>query len=76
MHFGGITVPGAWIEGLELEGEDSLILSGRAVDFSSLAQFMRAFEQDKEFFPDGPVLDSSEVQENGQGVSFRLHLKL
>ena len=76
VHFGGITVPGAWIEGLELEGEDSLILSGRAVDFSSLAQFMRAFEQDKEFFPDGPVLDSSEVQENGQGVSFRLHLKL
>jgi len=76
VHFGGITVPGAWIDGLKLEAEDSLSLSGQAVDFGTLADFIRAFEQDTEFFPDGPVLESSGVQEKGQGVSFTLHLKL
>lgn len=75
VHFGGITVPGAWIEGLKLEDDEALSLSGQAVDFGALADFIRAFEQDTVFFPAGPVLESSSVQENGQGVSFKLQLK-
>ena len=74
IHFGSMTTEGAWLDSLKLEGEDTLHLQGHAVSFEALADYIKAFEQDKGFFPQGPVLESSGIDKNR--ISFRMTLHL
>lgn len=65
VHFGTITVDGVWLSGLEMKGKDVLQIDGYAVSYDAVADFVKAFEKDTAFFPDGPVLESS-GKENGE----------
>ena len=59
VHLGSRTVEGVWLDRLEFEGRDKLRLAGRAASYEAVAGFLQAFEEDKDFFPQGPVLESS-----------------
>ena len=74
VHFGSMTTEGAWLDGLQLEDGDVLQIKGQAVSFEALADYIKAFEQDRDFFPQGPVLKSSSVDKDI--VSFQLSLHL
>ncbi len=66
-HFGELVAPC-------LEDGDVLQIKGQAVSFEALADYIKAFEQDRDFFPQGPVLKSSSVDKDI--VSFQLSLHL
>ena len=74
VHFGSMTTEGAWLDGLQLEDGDVLQIKGQAVSFEALADYIKAFEQDRDFFPQGPVLKSSSMDKDI--VSFQLSLHL
>ncbi|MDD6133709.1 MAG: PilN domain-containing protein [Selenomonadaceae bacterium] len=81
VHLGSRTVEGVWLERLEFEGRDKLRLSGRAVSYEAVADYVKVFEEDKEFFPQGPVLESSEEKEKQElqpeeSISFQLSITL
>lgn len=65
IHFGTVTVDGVWLNHLEMKGKDVLQIDGYAVSYDAVADFVKAFEKDTAFFPEGPVLESS-GQENGE----------
>ena len=83
VHLGSRTVEGVWLERLEFEGRNKLHLTGRAASYEAVAAFVQAFEEDRDFFPQGAVLESSgEVekqspQPEGDGsISFQLSITL
>jgi Tfp pilus assembly protein PilN len=81
VHFGSRTVEGVWLERLEFEGRDKLHVAGRAVSYEAVADFVKTFEEDRDFFPQGAVLESSEEaeKENPQSeerISFQLSINL
>lgn len=83
VHLGAMTVEGVWLEGIEQRDEHRLEIEGRAVSYEAIADFVQAFERDKDFFPDGPVLESSgssaagDKKQKGDGtVGFRMALHL
>ena len=81
IHFGARTVDGVWLEHLELEGRDKLHIVGRAVSYEALADFVKTFETDRDFFPQAPVLESSreEKQQDSQqagSISFQMSVSL
>ena len=79
VHFGSMTVEGICIRDIALSEQDRLNMEGEAVTFSALAEFLKKFEEDKDFFPSAPVLVDSSVEktgEEGDMVHFSLQLKL
>ncbi|MBQ1336619.1 MAG: PilN domain-containing protein [Selenomonadaceae bacterium] len=79
VHFGSMTVEGVCIRDIALSEQDLLTMEGEAVTFSALAEFLKKFEEDKDFFPSAPVLMDSSVEKSGAGgdmVRFSLQLKL
>ena len=74
IHFGSMTTEGTWLDSLKLEGGDTLRLQGHAVSFESLADYIKVFEQDKGFFPQGPVLESSGTDKDSIVFRMTLHL--
>ena len=83
VHLGAMTVDGVWLEEIEQRDEHGLEIEGRAVSYEAIADFVQVFERDKDFFPDGPVLESSgsraagDKQQKAAGtVDFRMALHL
>ena len=79
VHFGSMTVEGVCIRDIALIEQDSLKMEGEAVAFSALAEFLKKFEEDREFFPSAPVLLDSSVEKagmEGDMVRFSLQVKL
>lgn len=82
VHLGAMTVDGVWLEGIELRDQDVLEIEGQAVSYEAIADFVQVFERDKDFFPEGPVLESSgdtaegKQPRSGGTVAFRLALHL
>lgn len=79
VHFGCMTVEGVFISDIHLEKENTLDIRGEAVTFDALAEFLKTFEEDRDFFPSGPVLQSSSRSGNqmpGETVRFTLQLDI
>ncbi|GEM_PF-4874230 len=79
VHFGSMTVEGVCIRDIAMSEQDRLNMEGEAVTFSALAEFLKKFEEDKDFFPSAPVLVDSSVEKTSGGgdmVRFSLQLKL
>lgn len=74
VHFGTMTVEGVQLERLELRGEHTLYLEGRAATYEALAEFIARFEQDRDFFPHGPLLQNTATE--ASGLRFALSLEL
>jgi len=74
VHFGTITVDGVWLNGLEMKGKDVLQIDGHAVSYDAVADFIKVFEKDTAFFPNGPVLESS-GQDSGEKEKQKLPTK-
>ena len=77
VHFGSMTVEGVYIKDISLSERDTLQVEGEAVTFDALADFLKGFESDKNFFPQGPILQNSSVPERGTaGASVHFSLQL
>ena len=62
-----------------MQDGQNIVLKGRAVSYGALSDFVQRFERDTEFFPQGPVLDQSEMQQEAgarQEICFRMMLQL
>ncbi len=73
-HLGMHTVEGVSLEGVSTEDGEWLQLKGQAVSYDALASFLQELEKDIEFFPDGPILHSSEQSQEG-ALIFVIRLK-
>lgn len=79
VHFGTMTTEGIWLEQMEMQDGQNIVLKGHAVSYGALSDFVQRFERDTEFFPQGPVLDQSEMQQEAgarQEICFRMMLQL
>ncbi len=79
VHFGTMTVEGVCIKGIALSEENVLSIEGEAVTFDALAEFLKKFEEDREFFPTAPLLENAtagEEKKPGEMVQFSLRLEL
>ena len=79
VHFGTMTVEGVCIKGIALLEENTLNIEGEAVTFDALADFLKRFEGDKEFFSVSPLLENATAGEGrkpGEMVRFSLRLEL
>ncbi len=79
VHFGSMTVEGVYISDMFLSERNLLNMEGEAVSFDALAEFLKGFESDRDFFPNGPVLQNSSVSEKkmpGEMVHFSLQMEL
>ena len=79
VHFGSMTVEGVYISDMFLSERNLLNVEGEAVSFDALAEFLKGFEADRDFFPNGPVLQNSSVSEKkmpGDLVHFSLQMEL
>jgi len=78
MHLGFLTVAGVRLTAVELKDASTLLLTGEAIDYSSLAKFLAKFEQN-EIFQQVVLMDSGQKPENYIGemqVKFRLKMNV
>ncbi len=79
VHFGSMTQEGVYITELGQTENHQLEIKGKAVNFDALADFLRMFEEDKDFFADVPSLKESKIQKDGKDagmVEFSLQFSL
>ena len=79
VHLGTMTVDGVWLSDITMTAPQSLEIHGEAIDYDALAAFLQKFETDKDFFPQGPILKSSDLESAPSGrstVCFQLVLNL
>lgn len=74
VHFGTLTVDGVYLDRVTYVDKNILRLDGHAATYEALAEFLAKFEQDKDFFPQGPLLQSTTTEE--KGLSFTVTLEL
>jgi Tfp pilus assembly protein PilN len=74
VHLGTKTMPGVWLDGAAFHANGRLQLSGKAVDYDALAQFLSLLEQDKEIAGMKPGLERSALSQDGQLTSFAVDL--
>lgn len=74
VHFGTLTIDGVYLDRITFVDKNTLRLEGHAVTYEALAEFLAKFEQDKDFFPHGPLLQNTTTEE--QGLSFTVTLEL
>lgn len=65
VHLGTMAVEGAWFDGIRIEKDDVLSIEGTAVDYAAVTRLLAAFEQDQDFFPDGPIMEEARQAEDG-----------
>ena len=77
-HFGTMAVEGVCLTQIEQIDGQVLRVRGEAESYDALAEFLKKFETDREFFQDGPTLTESHV-ETGNGrpgaVDFTVELR-
>lgn len=77
VNLGIMTVDGVWLEKLEMHDDKILELHGVAVNYTSLAAFIKQFESASQIFPNGPVLISSGQNGKADGmINFQMRLTL
>lgn len=74
VHLGTLTVDGVRLERLDLTNKNYLRLDGYAATYEALAEFLARFEQDKDFFPHGPLLQNTTTEDAGLRFSVSLEL--
>ena len=77
VHCGTMTTDGVWLDKLQLRQEKggSISLQGEAQSYEALSAYLARFEQDKDFFPQVPLLEEAKQGDAGQ-IAFRLRLSL
>ena len=79
VHLGTMTVDGVWLSDIALTNPHVLEIHGKAMHYGALAEFLQKFETDKDFFPQGPILKASDLEDgpsNQSTVCFQLQLEL
>ncbi len=79
IHLGTMTVDGVWLSDITSLTRNSLEIRGKATGYESLAEFLQKFEEDRDFFPQPPLLKSSNTEKgpgNQAAICFQLQLSL
>lgn len=61
VHLGRpeLQTKGVWLKSIALRSDKKVEIRGEALSFSALSTFLQSFEADRDFFPQGPVLEES-----------------
>lgn len=61
VHLGRpeLQTKGVWLKSIALRSDKKVEIRGEALSFSVLSTFLQSFEADRDFFPQGPVLEES-----------------
>lgn len=77
VHFGARITEGVFITSLATDDDGRrLHLEGRAADYAVLAEFVHDLEQDRDFFTQGVILESSEVVSGEKGEAGQVKFSL
>lgn len=76
VHLGRpeLQTEGVWLQDILLRQDRKIEISGRAMSYASLSNFLQSFEQDRDFFTQGPVLEESSAEE--KAIHFRMSVSL
>ena len=79
VHLGLKTAEGVYITALNSEN-NCLHITGRALTYDALAEFMAGLESDREFFPDGVTLEEAgkrpgKPAQSSRGIDFKLRIE-
>ena len=77
MHLGSLTKEGVWLKEARISGQNLLAIEGEALDYDALSAYLKQFEEDRDFFPDGPLLKKAESEKgkNDGRIDFSLQLR-
>ncbi len=77
VHLGSLTKEGAWLKEVRISGQNLLAIEGEALDYDALSAYLKQFEEDRDFFPDGPLLKKAESEKgkNDGRIDFSLQLR-
>lgn len=76
VHLGRpeLQTEGVWLQDILLRQDRKIEISGRAMSYAALSAFLQSFEQDRDFFTQGPVLEESSAEE--KAIHFRMSVSL
>lgn len=76
VHLGRpeLQTEGVWLQDILLRQDRKIEISGRAMSYAALSTFLQSFEQDRDFFTQGPVLEESSAEE--KAIHFRMSISL
>lgn len=73
IHLGTMNADGAWLDGIRMDKDDGLHLQGTAVNYAAVAGVLAAFEQDRDFFSDAPVMEEAKQASDGT-IHFKMRI--
>ena len=76
VHFGTLTTEGVWLSDMSLHEPHILLIKGKAVSYDAMAGFLKKFEENQEFFENGPALRDSGLDASTGWILFSFQLKL
>lgn len=76
VHLGRpeLQTDGVWLQDILLRRDKKIEISGLAMSYAALSAFLQSFEQDRDFFTQGPVLEESSAE--GKDIRFRMSVSL
>lgn len=76
VHLGRpeLQTDGVWLQDILLRRDKKIEISGLAMSYAALSVFLQSFEQDRDFFTQGPVLEESSAE--SKDIRFRMSVSL
>ena len=76
IHLGTLKINGVWLKKIYVNDENVVEISCEAVNYETMANFVKILENDVEFFSKGIIIKSSEMNQNTSTVLFVIDLPL
>ena len=78
VHLGRpeLQTEGVWLKSIALRQDKKIEIRGAALSYGALSSFLQSFEADRDFFPQGPILEESAEETGAEkpGIAFRISL--
>lgn len=78
VHLGWpeLQTEGVWLKSVALRQDKKIEIRGAALSYGALSSFLQSFEADRDFFPQGPILEESAEETGAEkpGIAFRISL--
>ena len=76
IHFGTVKVDGVWLKEINSVNDNSIEIKCEAVSYEAMSNYVKALENDSDFFSNSVSVKNSETKKDGQAVQFVISLKL
>lgn len=76
IHFGAFHVKGVWLNEIRSAEDKSIELKCEALNYEAMSEFIKALEEDKEFFRHEPQIQNSHAARSGSTVEFTVRIPM